>query len=282
MSKFLESAFVKKHFYLALRYLPHCAFVIFAIFDFSGCTLEQQNAGGTGTDLELQEQSRNILLRSFEAKGQAGLDRLIQDPTQKFCSAQRGSPSPDLKLANAGAAQERPADQMSSQNVEQTEEKLRLANAAQITAASDGNYFGDFKRGELIAQDGRGKTWTDPTESKNGGNCYNCHKLSKNEVSHGTLGPSLYQYGKLRGIKTVEIFTEKTKVAASDPVIQYTWGVLMNAKAYDLCTAMPRFGVAVGGVSGTQDLAHNTPILTQEQIKDLMSLLLDPRSPVNN
>ncbi|MGA1322048.1 MAG: sulfur oxidation c-type cytochrome SoxX, partial [Burkholderiaceae bacterium] len=87
----------------------------------------------------------------------------------------------------------------------------------------------------------------------NGGNCYNCHKISNTEISYGTLGPSLYQYGKLRG--------------NSEAVVKYTWGKIYNAKAYNACTNMPRFGHA--------------GILTEAQMKDLMALLLDPNSPVN-
>ena len=65
--------------------------------------------------------------------------------------------------------------------------------------------------------------------------------------------PSLYQYGKLRG--------------DSEAVIKYTWGKIYNAKAYNACTNMPRFG--------------SENILTEAQMKDLMALLLDPNSPVN-
>ena len=42
---------------------------------------------------------------------------------------------------------------------------------------------------------------------------------------------------------------------------------IYNAKAFNLCSTMPRFGH-----SGT---------LTEKQIKDLVALLLDPNSPVN-
>ncbi|MFZ9313264.1 MAG: sulfur oxidation c-type cytochrome SoxX, partial [Burkholderiaceae bacterium] len=86
-----------------------------------------------------------------------------------------------------------------------------------------------------------------------GGNCYNCHQISKEEISHGTLGPSLYNYGKLRG--------------NSEAVVKYTWGKIYNAKAFNACTNMPRFG--------------HQGILTEGQMKDLMALLLDPASPVN-
>ncbi len=75
----------------------------------------------------------------------------------------------------------------------------------------------------------------------------------KEEISHGTLGPSLYNYGKLRG--------------NSEAIVKYTWGKLYNAKAFNSCTNMPRFG--------------QQGILTEAQMKDLMALLLDPNSPVN-
>lgn len=282
MHQFFQSAWVNKPVLSLLRFFSNCAFAVFVFLNFAGCTLGQHNGDAFEADQGLQEQTKKILMQSFEAKGQAGLDRLIQDPTQEFCSAQRGFLDPESKVNRTDAGRRNYSEQPQFQSPEQTAETLRLANLVQITPAVDGNYFGDFKRGELIAQDGRGKTWTDPSESKNGGNCYNCHRLSKNELSYGTLGPSLYQYGKSRGIKTVEDFMMKTKVAASDPVVQYTWGVLMNAKAYDLCTAMPRFGVSVGSRAGAQDSARHAPILSQDEIKDLMSLLLDPRSPVNN
>jgi sulfur-oxidizing protein SoxX len=48
---------------------------------------------------------------------------------------------------------------------------------------------------------------------------------------------------------------------------RYVYGKIYNAKAYNLCSQMPRLGH-----SGT---------LTPEQIKDLVGLLLDPESPVN-
>ena len=55
---------------------------------------------------------------------------------------------------------------------------------------------------------------------------------------------------------------------SSANVIQYTWGKLWNSKAYAACSNMPRFG--------------HMKLLDEKQIRDVMSLLLDPRSPVNN
>ena len=125
---------------------------------------------------------------------------------------------------------------------------------------SDGKFLGDWKLGEAIAQNGRGLTWTDPAGSVNGGNCYNCHRISQAEVSYGTIGPSLYNYGKIRGVSIPDS-------AASKPIVEYTWGKLWNARAYNACSGMPRFGHA--------------QILGEKQLKDVMALLLDPASPVN-
>jgi L-cysteine S-thiosulfotransferase len=201
------------------------------------------------------------LAESFQATAQAGLDRLEQDATQAYCS--------ELSLSST-----RPG--LNVQEDSKVQELLAL-NASLITKPTDENYFGDFVRGEQIAQDGRGSTWSDPIGAPNGGNCYNCHRLSPNEISYGTLGPSLYRYGKNRGIQSMNDFEATVKRGERDSLLSYTWGVLVNAKAYNLCTVMPRFGAVVHG----QGFERRGPILNQQQLKDLMSLLLDPRSPVN-
>ena len=143
---------------------------------------------------------------------------------------------------------------------DQQAEKIRNVNFKSIQWPSNGQFMGDYKQGEVIAQDGRGKTWSDKEGSVNGGNCYNCHQISKTEISHGTLGPSLYNYGKLRGVTDVNSPTAK-------PIIDYTWAKLWNARGYNACSNMPRFG-------------HNG-ILSATQLQHLMALLLDPQSPVN-
>jgi len=117
----------------------------------------------------------------------------------------------------------------------------------------EGSLMGDWKRGESIAQNGRGLQWTDKPGDAAGGSCYNCHQLSPREPSFGTLGPSLQRFGKIRG--------------GGLEVQKYVYGKIYNAKAYNACSQMPRLGH-----SGT---------LTSEQIKDLVGLLLDPASPVN-
>ena len=182
---------------------------------------------------------QKTLNASFRTEGQAGMDRLVQDEANRLCSQ---------------------ADASGKGLNDEDAERIRQSSVKAIAWPTDGQFFGDFKLGEKLAQDGRGKTWSDKPGSENGGNCYNCHQISKSEIAYGTLGPSLYNYGKLRGVSDVNSTTAK-------PIIEYTWGKLWNPRAYNACSSMPRFG-------------HNN-ILTQAQLKHLMSLLLDPQSPVN-
>jgi L-cysteine S-thiosulfotransferase len=180
------------------------------------------------TAVDYDTATAQMMAASFESRGMATVDRLKQDTTNIECSKET---EPDAKLS----------------------ETIEKANLATIKLPADGVYLGDFKAGEAIAQSGRGNTWTDVASAPNGGNCYNCHQISKTELSYGSLGPSLYNYGKLRG--------------NSQAIVTYTWGKLNNAKAYNACSGMPRFG--------------HSGILTEKQIKDVMALLLDPASPVN-
>jgi L-cysteine S-thiosulfotransferase len=131
--------------------------------------------------------------------------------------------------------------------------KIEADNMAAIKWPSDGKWLGDWKSGEKIAQSGRGLTSSDKAGEPNGGNCYNCHQLSPKEISFGTIGPSLTNYAKMKG--------------ADEEAMRYVWGHIYDSKAYNACSNMPR-----GGYMG---------ILTEQQIKDLMALLLDPNSPVN-
>ena len=174
------------------------------------------------------QEVEKVMQRDFHARGQAGMERVLQDGVQRLCTESRDRPPAELAKALE-------ADQMKTVVIPQ------------------GSLVGDWKRGEAIAQSGRGLTWNDKPGEPAGGSCYNCHDLSPRELSHGTIGPSLRGFGKVRG--------------ASPEVQRYVYGKIYNAKAYNLCSQMPRLGA-----SGT---------LTPEQIKDLVALLLDPASPVN-
>jgi sulfur-oxidizing protein SoxX len=191
----------------------------------------------SGTDLD--KMADQVTQSSFQAKGQAGLDRLQQDEANRLCSAADVAGQPlDDKAAQA----------------------IEAANLKTVKWPADGKFLGDWKSGEKLAQSGRGLTWSDKAGSDNGGNCYNCHQITKEEISYGTIGPSLYHYGKLRGV------TDPNSPAAK-AVVEYTWVKLWNARAYNACSQMPRVG-------------HNA-ILNEAELKDVMALLLDPASPAN-
>lgn len=178
---------------------------------------------------EVVKHAMSAFKRDFDAKGIAGLDRLNTDKLQDVCNATNSKPSPDMGAVLEG-------EQM-----------------AAVKLPADGKLLGDWKKGESLAQSGRGMTWSDKAGIPNGGNCYNCHQIAPAELSFGTIGPSLKGYGKLRG---------------NSPEIQkYTFQKIYNAKAFNACSAMPRFG--------------HRGALTESQIKDLVALLLDPASPVN-
>ena len=182
------------------------------------------------SDEQVSARAAAVLKASFKARGQAGLDRLDQDETQRLCSALAGkAPSKDVAS------------------------KIEAANLATIKYPADGRLAGDWKSGERIAQEGRGKQFSDDPAGPVGANCYACHRLSGSELSYGTIGPSLYQFGKLRG------YTDDTR--------KYAWGKVFNAEAYAACSNMPRFG--------------HKGILSEQQIRDVVALLMDPESPVN-
>ena len=186
---------------------------------------------------ELDQQAQAMMKGSFRAQGIATMDRLDQDLGQKACSSDK---APSEAIAR----------------------QIEAESLASVKWPEGGRYIGDWREGERLAQNGRGMTWTDASADPkaNGASCYNCHQIDKKEISYGTIGPSLWNYGKLRGVKDVAD-------PASAAVVQYTWGKLWNSKAYAACSNMPRFG--------------HMKLLSEDQLRHLMALLLDPKSPVN-
>ncbi len=174
--------------------------------------------------------AKAALQASMKEQGQARLSRLDQDETQALCTRYAPAAPPATAVA-----------------------RIVALNQAAIRYPDDGKYLGDWKAGEIIAQEGRGFQSNDDPAQPSGGNCYACHQLTKAEVAYGTLGPSLLGYGRLRG--------------NSETMLKYTWAKLFDTKAFVPCSNMPRFG--------------HMGILTQAQIKDVMALLFDPASPVN-
>jgi sulfur-oxidizing protein SoxX len=187
--------------------------------------------GAIGVQAQAPADVRAVLHGSFKARGQAALDRLNQDEAQALCSR----PDPRASLSAEAAR------------------RIQETNLAAVKYPADGKYMGDWRQGERIAQSGVGKQFNDDPSRPAGGNCYACHQLAPHELSFGTIGPSLYQYGKQRG--------------ASVDVQRYVYGRVYNPQGFAPCSSMPRFG-------------HNG-ILTEEQITHVVALLLDPASPVN-
>ena len=168
-----------------------------------------------------------MMKRDFHAKGIAGMDRLNEDAVQAACNKYGDNPP-------QGVA-----------------EKLQKEQLATVKWPADGKLLGDWKAGEKIAQNGQGMSWSDKGGA--GGSCYNCHQIGPRESSFGTIGPSLYQFAKLRGYGA--------------DIQRYAYGKIYNAKAYSLCSQMPRMG--------------HVGALTEQQMKDLTALVMDPASPVN-
>lgn len=190
--------------------------------------------------VNLDKLTDSIVKSSFRDEGIVKVSVLDTDEINRACSAADVAGKPlDAKTAN----------------------RLMAVNLKTIKWPTDGQFLGDWKEGEKLAQSGRGLTYTDTASTPNGGNCYNCHEIDKKEISFGNIGPSLYNYGKLRGL------TEDPTSTASKALIAYTWGKIWNARAYNACSNMPRAG--------------HKGIMTEAQVRDLMALLIDPKSPVN-
>jgi sulfur-oxidizing protein SoxX len=194
--------------------------------------------GGASADAD--QVAADMVKAGFRSQGIATVDRVTGiDETLKLCNA---------------------ADVAGKPLAAEVAKRIEAENLKTVKWPADGKFLGDWKEGEKIAQSGRGQTWTDAANTVNGGNCYNCHQIAKEEISFGTIGPSLYHYGKLRGV------TDPASAAAK-PIVEYTWGKIWNAKAYNACSNMPRSG--------------HMGNLTEAQVRDIMALLLDPASPVN-
>ena len=158
------------------------------------------------------------------------IPRLSQDETMKQCSASHNNPTKAIA------------------------DEIQKREKANIEYPADGKFIGDWKKGEALAQSGYGLRFTDyPARRPNGGNCYACHQISKRELSYGTLGPSLYQYGKLRNFAEADV--------------KATYEKIYNSHSAIPCSNMPRFGA--------------NKVLTIDQIKDAVALLMSPDSPAN-
>ncbi len=177
-----------------------------------------------------RREAEQVFGKSFTHGNQQMLARVQkQDEVQALCSRYRNDPPKDVA------------------------EGIEKSQAA--TVQYPGKLMGDWRQGEKIAQDGFGLRFTDTRQPNrpNGGNCYACHRLAPQELSFGTLGPSLYQFGRQRG--------------SGEAMQRYVYAKIYNSEAFKACSGMPRLGY--------------NHVLTPEQITHLVALLLDPESPVN-
>ena len=199
-------------------------FVLLAYIAFAGASNAQQ------TEVDDEVRIEAVMHAAFPKANSEWLARLKGDQTMLACSKSRDAPP--AEVARTIAARE----------------------GATIQYPADGKLIGDWEKGESLAQSGYGLRFTDyPPTRENGGNCYACHQLTNEEVSYGTVGPSLLEYGKIRK------FSEAEAKAAYDKIY--------NSHATFPCSLMPRFGA--------------NGVLTVKQIKDLVALLMSPESPVN-
>jgi sulfur-oxidizing protein SoxX len=175
------------------------------------------------------ERVEQIVKDTWKKPAEGWQSRVDQDETQKVCSQTRNEPNADQ--AKAILAREKAA----------------------VVFPADGNVMGDWKKGERVANTGTGGQFTDKDDTYRGGNCYACHQMAAKELSYGTLGPSLLEYGKNRKFKPEE---------AKD-----AYAKIYNAQSVQPCSNMPRFG-------------HNK-FLSEQQMKDVTAYLFDPESPVN-
>lgn len=170
-----------------------------------------------------------VFAEMFKSAEGEWADRLKQDETMVTCTTWRNQP---------------PQEEV---------QKIEAREKANVVYPPDGNVMGDWKKGEKLAQSGKGGQFSDGPGTDRGGNCYACHQLAKSEVSYGTIGPSLTNYGKER-----KFDPEAAKAA---------YAKIYNAQGVLACSLMPRFG-------------HNK-FLTIDQIKDATAYLMSPESPVN-
>lgn len=155
--------------------------------------------------------------------------RLDQDEMQRLCTQYRNDPPTEVA------------------------DRIMKAALESVVFPPDGKFLGDWRRGEQLSLAGQGLRMRDDPRRGVGGNCYACHQMAPQELSYGTLGPSLLQYGKVRDF---------------DPeAIRDAYIKIYNSNATVPCSTMPRYG--------TQK------ILSIEDITHILAFLFDPESPVN-
>ena len=120
------------------------------------------------SSVDLDKLTAQIVKASFRDQGIVKASVLDTDETNQACSAADVAGKP-LDEAKAKA--------------------IEAANLKTVKWPENGKFLGDWKEGEKLAQSGRGLTWTDDATTPNGGNCYNCHQITK-QARYGTARPT--------------------------------------------------------------------------------------------
>jgi sulfur-oxidizing protein SoxX len=183
-------------------------------------------------DNKLAAQVDKLVADSFKPGPGQDMSRLVQDETQKICSATRNNPT----AAQAAA--------------------INARERETIKYPEGNKLLGDWKNGEKLVKGGFGmrigSIEPDPPARQkggNGGNCYACHAIDPKEVAAGNLGPSLTGYGALRG--------------TSDEIVKYTYDKLYNTQATVACSNMPRVGH--NGILTPEQIADVTAYLVSPE-----------------
>ena len=166
-----------------------------------------------------------------------------------------------VRAAAVGGDGKPPAEAQSSRQDPSCATPAASLDKARFVQPANGDVIGNWKAGELLARSSGARSAASPAASKPakgsgeqiGGNCIGCHQLTPGERPAKASAPSLVGYGR----------TRKFALAAA----QATYARLYDPNALVACSGMPRFGAA--------------GLLTDRQIKDLVALLFDPKSPVN-
>jgi sulfur-oxidizing protein SoxX len=194
----------------------------------TGCVSAQNTSSS-----DIDSLANKYLAQSYLPGPGQELDRIKQDETQKVCSKYRNNLPVTL------------------------DKELIEREQKNIKYPASGKMMGDWKEGEkyfkALFRGAIGSFEPDRPGMDRGGNCYACHAGDRKEVAFGNMGPSLSEYGKLRG--------------HVDAIVKYTYEKIYNPQAFVACSNMPRLGH--GG--------HLTP----EKIADITAYLVSPESPLN-
>ena len=126
-----------------------------------------------------------------------------------------------------------------------------------------GQYLGDWREGEKLAQNGRGMTWTDASRRPDGQR-RQLLQLPPDRQEGDLLRHHRPEPVELRQDPRRQAISPRRPPRRSCSTPGSSCG---TRKAYSACSNMPRFG-------------HKS-LLDEQQLRDIMALLLDPKSPVN-